>query len=398
LTVAVFLLVVFFLSVVVSIALSVMQIRYVKRLQEQKAEILDAAVWQSAAEYSKVQERISIFSTIYSAVIFIWWITFGLRFLDTMYIESDTLKAVCFMALFLCFNEILTLPINYYKSFIIDAKYGFNNTTNSVFIADWIKSLVITLLLVSVIVYILSEIVLDYATSRWIAVFFILMIALIGTNMMFPVIRAKFFDKFTHIDQTELGVSIIALLEKTGFKSKGVFSVDASKRDSRLNAYFAGVGATKSVVLYDTLIEKLSKDEILAVLGHELGHFKHKDIYKNIAVIGVLLFAFLAIFANLPSDYFEFFNLQNSKHMIAVSFVLFSSPLFFFAAPLFNFISRRNEFSADQFGAELTNKETLKLALVKLINENRSFPKKHPLYALFYETHPNIIERLDRLQ
>ncbi|MDR0746633.1 MAG: M48 family metallopeptidase [Helicobacteraceae bacterium] len=396
--IAVFLLAVFFLSVVVSIALSIMQIRYVKRLQGQKAEILSDAVWQSAAEYSKVQEKVSIFSTIYNAVIFLWWIAFGLRFLDFIYIESSALKAVCLMALFVCFNEILTLPINYYKSFIVDAKYGFNNTTKSIFTADWVKSLVITLLLVSAIAYILSEILLDYAISRWIAVFFILMIMLIAINMLFPVIRAKFFDKFTPIDQTELGASIIALLEKAGFKSKGVFCVDASKRDTRLNAYFAGIGATKSVVLYDTLVEKLSKDEILAVLGHELGHFRHKDIYKNIAVIGVLLFAFLAIFANLPSGYFEFFGLQKSSHVIMLSFVLFSSPLFFFAAPLFNFISRRNEFAADQFGAELTSKEALKLALIKLINENKSFPKKQPLYALFYETHPNIIERLDRLQ
>jgi STE24 endopeptidase len=149
-------------------------------------------------------------------------------------------------------------------------------------------------------------------------------------NMLYPVMRDKMFDKFSPLSDIDLEAKINKLLEQVGFKSSGVFSVDASKRDNRLNAYFGGLGSTKRVVLFDTLIEKLTHNELLAVLGHELGHFKNGDIIKNIGIMGVVMFVFFAIFGNLPDEVFLGLGLSNEPYAIILVFMLFSPILSFF--------------------------------------------------------------------
>jgi STE24 endopeptidase len=151
------------------------------------------------------------------------------------------------------------------------------------------------------------------------------------------------------------------------------------------------------VVLFDTLLKKLNSNELLAVLGHELGHFKHKDILKNIALMALLLFALFALFGNLPSSVHEAFGIKGGAHSAIVIFLLLSSAISFFMMPVFGALSRRNEYKADEYGSECESKEALASALIKLADENKSFPRSHFLYIAFYHTHPPLIERLKAL-
>ncbi|GHV02257.1 peptidase M48 [Campylobacterota bacterium] len=394
----IFFLAIFALAVFVATLLSYLQIAFVRKNRLLPAQLLDDVAWKSAADYSMIKERISIVQSVATAVLLALWLWFGLSFLDhSLAIENSVLNAVVFIDVFLLINYLFSLPLDIYQQFVVDSKFGFNKSSKKLYITDQIKTLFLTLIISSIIVAFVAWFIASFA-AWWLIAFVFLMVVIVLVNLLFPVIRAKMFDKFTPIDESELGQKIRLLLEQVGFKASGVFKVDAGKRDTRLNAYFAGLGSTKRVVLYDTLIDKLSTEEILAVLGHELGHFKHRDLIKNIAVIGVLLFALLALFGALDREFFAFFGLSNGSHNLIAMFLLFNPYLFFFAMPFFNAISRHNEFAADRFGAELADKTALKNALIKLVTENKSFPKKQPLYALFHETHPNILERIERLK
>ena len=218
--------------------------------------------------------------------------------------------------------------------------------------------------------------------------------------MLYPAFRAMFFDKLTPLQDESLDASIKELMDKTGFVSSGVFVSDASKRDARLNAYFGGFGKAKRVVLFDTLIEKLTTKELLAVLGHELGHFAHGDIYKNIALVGFMLLSMFAIFGNLPEALYLEMGLSNEPYVLMILLMLFMPVLGFLMMPIMGIVSRHNEYEADRIGSELGGPAgaiELANALQKLVSENTSFPLPHPLYIFFHYTHPPVLERLKEL-
>jgi STE24 endopeptidase len=231
----------------------------------------------------------------------------------------------------------------------------------------------------------------------WLWSFAFIFAVIVLLNMFFPTLRALFFDKLTPLEDEELNKQIATLMDKTGFKSSGVFISDASKRDARLNAYFGGLGKTKRVVLFDTLLEKLSSNELLAVLGHELGHFQHGDIYKNIALMGGMLFAMFALFGNLPDTLYMELGVQMSAANMMILFMLVMPLLSFVMMPIMGIVSRHNEYEADKTGADLGGKMFLSEALKKLVSENKSFPLSHPIYIFFYYTHPPVLERLKEL-
>jgi len=215
-------------------------------------------------------------------------------------------------------------------------------------------------------------------------------------NVLAPTFMAL-FNKFSPLEEGELKTQIDEMMVKVGLKNNGIFVMDASKRDSRLNAFFGGLGKSKRVVLFDTLISKLNTKELLAVLGHELGHFTHGDIWKNIGLMGVLFFISFYLFGHLPESLFiEMGVMQSAGVEIAMLMLLLPLVSFVFT-PFISFVSRHNEYSADEFGSELGGKENLVSALLKLITENKSFPKSHPLVIFFYYTHPPVIERLKEL-
>jgi len=234
----------------------------------------------------------------------------------------------------------------------------------------------------------------------WFWSFVFIFVIIIAINMLYPTFRAMFFDKLTPLQDKELDSKIKELMDKTGFVSSGVFVIDASKRDNRLNAYFGGLGKTKRVVLFDTLIEKLSTNELLAVLGHELGHFAHGDIYKNIALVGAMLFSMFAIFGNLPQELFLELGKPEEPYIVMILLMLFMPVLGFIMMPIMGIVSRHNEYEADKMGSSLAgNAGEIELAnaLQKLVDENKSFPLSHPIYIFFHYTHPPVLERLKAL-
>ena len=376
---------------------SFMQIGYIKNAKNLKPIILDSSKYQEAANYSIEKEKLAICSSFYDFILFILWISFGLSFLDSLVqMESFWLKAVVFVDLFIVINWILTLPFELYSTFKLNKKYGFSNMTPALFIKDTIKTGILFLVFGSLVIAGISFIINSFS-SWWIWGFAFIFAVIILINMLYPVIRDKMFDKFEKLKDKELEAKIENLLNEVGFKSSGVFSVDASKRDNRLNAYFGGLGATKRVVLFDTLVEKLTHNELLAVLGHELGHFKNGDILKNIGIMGIVMFVFFAIFGNLPDELFLGLSLNNEPYAIIAVFMIFSPILSFFLMPLISMISRHNEYAADEFGSNLSTKEDLVSALLKLANENKSFPLSHPIYIFFYYSHPPLVERFKEL-
>ncbi|MFX4234657.1 M48 family metallopeptidase [Aliarcobacter butzleri] len=376
---------------------SFMQIGFIKEARNLKAIILDSNKYLEAANYAIEKEKLALASTFYDFILFILWIGFGLSYLDSLVqIDSYWLKAIVFVDLFIIINWILTLPFELYSTFKLNKKYEFSNITPALFIKDTIKTGVLFLVFGSLVIAGISFIINNFP-SWWIFGFVFIFAVIILINMLYPVIRDKMFDKFEKLKDKELEEKIEKLLDEVGFKSSGVFSVDASKRDNRLNAYFGGLGSTKRVVLFDTLVEKLTHNELLAVLGHELGHFKNGDILKNIGIMGFVMFVFFAIFGNLSDELFLGLNLQNEPYAIITVFLIFSPILSFFLMPLISLISRHNEYAADSFGSNLATKEDLVTALLKLANENKSFPLSHPLYIFFYYSHPPLIERFKEL-
>lgn len=376
---------------------SFMQISFVQKAKKLKPVILSLDKYKTAGEYSVEKERISLVSSLYDFVLFFVWIGFGLSALDSLIItQSLWLKAIIFVDAFIIINWILTLPFDLYSTFKLDKKYGFSNMTPALYIKDTIKTGILFLVFGSAVIAGISLII-EYFPAWWIWGFVFIFAVIILINMLYPVIRDKMFDKFEPLKDKELESKINELLAQVGFKSSGVFSVDASKRDNRLNAYFGGLGSTKRVVLFDTLVEKLTHNELLAVLGHELGHFKNGDIIKNIGIMGVVMFVFFAIFGNLSEELFLALKLNNEPYAIVVIFMMFSPILSFFLMPLISAISRHNEYAADEFGSNLQSKQDLITALLKLANENKSFPLSHPLYIFFHYSHPPLVERLKEL-
>lgn len=376
---------------------SFMQIGYVKNAKNLQAIILDQDKYVEAANYSIEKEKMAILSAFYDFLLFVFWIGFGLTSLDSLITTQNFwLKAIIYVDAFIIINWVLGLPFTIYSTFKLDKKYGFSNMTPALFIKDTLKSGLLFLIFGSAVIAGIAFIIESF-TSWWIYGFAFIFAVIILINMLYPVIRDKMFDKFESLKDKELESKIENLLDQVGFKSSGVFSVDASKRDNRLNAYFGGLGSTKRVVLFDTLVEKLSHNELLAVLGHELGHFKNGDILKNIGIMGLVMFVFFAIFGNLSEEIFLGLDLQNEASSIIVLFLIFSPILSFFLMPLISLISRHNEYAADEFGSDLASKEDLVSALLKLANENKSFPLSHPIYIFFYYSHPPLVERFKEL-
>lgn len=374
-----------------------MQIDYVKKAAKMPAVILESSKYIQAGNYSVESQRMTMASTLYDFILFFVWISFGLQLLSEQFMAYEGwLKAVLFIDAFIVINWILGLPFELYKSFVLDKKYGFSNMTVKLFIQDTLKASVLFFVFGSAVIAGIALIIESFSTW-WIWGFAFIFAVIILINMLYPIIRAKMFDKFESLKDKELEAKIENLLDQVGFKSSGVFNVDASKRDSRLNAYFGGLGSTKRVVLFDTLVEKLTHNELLAVLGHELGHFKNGDIIKNIGIMGVVMFLFFALFGNLPEELFLQLQLQNDAASNIVLFLMFSPILSFFLMPIISLISRHNEYAADEFGSNMQSKEDLVNALLKLANENKSFPLSHPLYIFFYYSHPPLVQRLKEL-
>ncbi|HIC43217.1 MAG TPA: M48 family peptidase [Sulfurimonas sp.] len=374
-----------------------MQIGYLSNAKKGKPVLLGKEEFVQAGEYAISKQRLGLVSTLIEFALLIFWMGYGISWLNTEFISySPTVHMIVFVLSFIMINSIINLPFDMYQKFVLDEKYGFNKSTLALYIKDTLISTALSLGLGTLVIWGVGSIILN-VEMWWLYSFLFIFGVIMLMNMFFPTVRALFFDKVSPLEDGELKSSIEEMMDKTGFVSSGIFVSDASKRDARLNAYFGGIGKTKRVVLFDTLIEKLTPKELLAVLGHELGHFAHGDIYKNMGLMGSLLFVMFAIFGNLSEDLFLELGVGAEPGIIMVLFLLFMPVLGFIMMPLMGIVSRHNEFEADKTGAELGGGENLASALIKLVTENKAFPLSHPLYIFFHYTHPPVMQRLKEL-
>lgn len=389
--------VLFTVYTLIKIYISVMQIGYIATEKNGDAILMSQEKYHVAGEYAIKKERLGILSTLVEYGVFVWWILGGFAWLTSVLgTESSTLDSVIFLFGFIAIGYLIGLPFELYQTFKIDKEYGFTKLTAKMYIVDQLKSTGLFVVFGGAIFYLLSWIVINIE-SWWIWGFALLFSIALLVNIIYPTIIAPIFNKFTPLEEGELRDAIEKMMQGVGLKSDGVFVLDASKRDSRLNAYFGGLGKSKRVVLFDTLIEKLTNKELLAVLGHELGHFSNGDIWKNIGMMGLLLFSAFFLLGNLPESLFFAMKVEPNAG-IEIAMMMMLLPLISFVfTPIMSAVSRHNEYAADEFGSELGGKENLVSALIKLIQENKAFPKSHPLVIFFYYTHPPVLERLKEL-
>ena len=388
------------LFVIVTLYTSVMQIGYVNKAKKGQAVLLSENDFIKAANYSVAKEKMNIVSAFIDYIFFIFWIDFGIKTLEnSLYFQNEAFMSIAVVMGFLVVGSVLSLPFAYYEKFVLDEKFGFNKSSLAQWIKDTLISFIMTIVFGSLVVWVVF-LIMNSFDLWWLYSFVFIFGVVVLINMLYPAFRAMFFDKLTPLKDENLDSEIKGLMDKTGFVSSGVFVSDASKRDARLNAYFGGFGKSKRVVLYDTLIEKLSTRELLAVLGHELGHFAHGDIYKNIVLVGGMLFAMFGIFGNLPESLYLELGLSQSPYVVMILLMLFMPVLGFIMMPIMGIVSRHNEYEADKMGSELAGvggEIELANALKKLVTENKSFPLSHPIYIFFHYTHPPVLERLKEL-
>jgi STE24 endopeptidase len=381
----------------IKVYISVMQIGYISTEKNGEAVLMSQDKFRVAGEYAIRKERVTIVSTIVDYIMFIWWVSVGFSWLVSILgTTTSIIDSVIFLFIFMGINYIVGVPFELYQTFEIDKEYGFSKTTLKLYLQDQLKSIAIFLIFGGVVFALLSWIVIT-VSSWWILGFILLFSLAIVINVIYPTIIAPMFNKFSPMEDGELKENIENMMKQVGLKSDGIFIMDASKRDSRLNAYFGGLGKSKRVVLFDTLVSRLKDKELLAVLGHELGHFKHGDIWKSVAMIGVLLFIAFFLFGNLPQELFFDMGVEPKAGVKLAIMMLLLPLLGFIFTPIMSFVSRHNEYKADEFGSEIGGKENLVSALIKLIEENKAFPKSHPLVIFFYYTHPPVLERLKEL-
>ncbi|ENY7228942.1 M48 family metallopeptidase [Campylobacter jejuni] len=378
--------------------ISYAQIRFLEREKDKQAQILSEKDYQNAADIAIENEKFKLFSNFYNLIINIAWIGFGFLYLKELLILNNTrFENTLFLLSFLIITSILNLPLSIYESFIKDKAHGFSNMTVKLFIKDTMKSLILTLIFGFLILYALLFCYDFFGTFWWIAAFIFAFCIIVIINLIYPTLIAPIFNKMKKLDDENLLKKISSLMKQCGFSANGIYVIDASKRDKRLNAYFGGLFKSKRVVLFDTLLKALNERELLAVLGHELGHFVHKDIIKALFNGAITMFLLFFVFANLPEFVYLESHLEGVNGGVFALLFILANIFNFLISPMLNALSRKNEFASDQHGAKVTSKEDMKNALIALARENKAFIKTSKIYAFFYLSHPSISDRIKAL-
>jgi len=378
------------------IYIGVMQIGYINEEKRKTPVLMSAEKYLVAGNYAVANGKLGLVTTLVDYLLFIWWVFAGFAWITSMIqVDGAIWQAVVFLFGFITVNYIIGLPFELYQKFKIDESFGFNNMTGKMFVQDTLKSSLLFIIIGGAIFALLAWIISSFE-SWWLWGFVSMFTIAVLANVLMPTFMAL-FNKFTPIEEGELKEEISKLMDQVGLKNDGIFIMDASKRDGKLNAFFGGLGKSKRVVLFDTLTQKLNTKELLAVIGHELGHFTHGDIWKNIGLMGLLLFIAFYLFGHLPDALFLEMGISPNAGVKIAMLMLLLPLLSFVFTPFMSAVSRHNEYAADEFGSQMGGKENLVSALMKLVTENKSFPKSHPLVIFFYYTHPPVLERLKEL-
>jgi len=385
-------------------------IAYIQAHREQVPAAFAASInleaHQKAADYSTAKTRLVMVEGAVQAILLLA-LTLGgiLQWLDSQWSQAIPDHAlfrgvlVILSAFFV--SSLVDIPLDYYKSFVIDARFGFNKMTPRMFFTDLVKNALVGLVLGLPLLFAALWLMQSAGSAWWLylwvvwSAFNLLMLA------VYPTFIAPLFNKFQPLTDESLKTRIEALLTKCGFKSQGLFVMDGSTRSSHGNAYFTGFGASKRVVFFDTLLERLDADEIEAVLAHELGHFRHHHVIKRIVLMFAVSFAGLALLGWLVNQTWFFTGLgvaAPSNHMALLLFLLVSPVFMYLLKPLMSGYARKNEFEADAYAATHANAKHLVVALVKLYRDNASTLTPDPWHSAFYDSHPPASIRIAKLE
>jgi STE24 endopeptidase len=310
-------------------------------------------------------------------------------------------EGLIFFAFLTLLSNLSRIPFSLYDTFVIEERYGFNRMALRMWILDFLKSMAILFLLGGLLLWILLSLVIHGGRAWWVWAWMMVGGFELMMLWLYPVVIAPLFNKFEPIQNLGLVERIRNLMEKLGLRVKAVLKMDAGKRSRHTNAYFTGVGKTKQIVLFDTLLESHPEEEIISVLAHEVGHWKKRHVLKQIILLEILSFAVFYIVSKLlkwPLLY-QTFGFEESTVYVGLFLIgTLLSPLGYFAQPLESAISRRFERQADDFVLELMKTpEPMRNALKRLASDNLANLIPHPLYAWFYYSHPPLVERIERL-
>lgn len=380
----------------IKLFVSASQINFLKKFSTDNEQFKQSELVK-AKEYAYEKERFAIVEILYDLVIFCFWIFIGLSLLSGMLAATSILTQTFGVTLFLLIGFILEVPIKIWLTFGIDKRFGFTSSSKSLFVIDKLKELLITTLVGAALsfaaIYFISSFEL-----WWFFVFLLIAFFMIGANILYPNFIAPIFNKFEKLEDKEITDGLKELARKSGFELSEIYRVDAGKRDARLNAYFAGLGRSKRVALYDTLIQKLSKEQIFAVVAHELGHFKHKHIFLAMGSMLGAFFILTYVFGSLGDIFYSSLGVVQNGAGGVVIFLIFSSPALYLAMPLINYIYKKNEYEADDYAAAMGYKEAMIEALKTLSRENKAFPYASKIKVFFDYTHPPITKRIEKLK
>jgi len=360
---------------------------------------------QKAADYSTDKTRLALLeATVQAVLLAALTIGGGLQWIDDVWrnliVNHEIARGALVIVSAMLVSSMIDLPFEYYKTFVVDEKFGFNKMTPAMFFSDLVKQSVVGIILGAPILFVALWLMQGAGQYWWLYLWIIWSAFNLIMLAVYPTFIAPFFNKFTPLEDQALKQRIESLLTKCGFKSQGLFVMDGSARSSHGNAYFTGFGASKRVVFFDTLLDRLNADEIEAVLAHELGHFKHHHVIKRIAMMFFISFLGLALLGWLMNQDWFYVGLgvsEASNHMALVLFLLVSPVFLFILRPIMASYSRKNEFEADSYAAQHANAKYLIEALVKLYRDNASTLTPDPLHSAFYDSHPPASIRISKL-
>ena len=403
------------LSVGLRIWLSLRQIRHVSAHRAQVPadfqSVVSLASHQKAADYTLSKTRFGIFAMVFNAVVLVAWTLLGglnalNQGLDQLLpvAEHPMAQQLLLLLAFTLIGGLLDLPFGLYQTFVIEERFGFNKMSLKLWLSDLLKSsvlgAVVGLPLAALMLWLMGSLGAQWWLWAW--------VAWMGFNLLmlviYPTWIAPLFNQFKPLDNPELVQRVNALMARCGFSAKGFFVMDGSRRSGHANAYFTGFGHAKRVVFFDTLLAKLSPDEVDAVLAHELGHFKHKHILKRIVTLFAISGLGFAVLGWAANQAWFYLGLGVEPHFgptnNALALILFLSvvPVFsFFVSPWMSLSSRQHEFQADAYAQAQTSGQALRNALLKLIEDNAATLTPDPVFVKFYYTHPPAMQRLARL-
>ncbi len=379
-----------------------------EHVPEAFAGVISQAAHQKAAAYTIAKNQFDLWSSVYSAAILIGWTLLGglglLNYTLLERIEHPMWQQLSLLAAFFLINGLLELPLGWFQTFRLEERFGFNKSTIGLWLGDIVKgtvmAAVIGLPLAALFLWLMQE----AGSLWWLWAWGIWVVFNLLLMVIFPTFIAPLFNKFKPLEDGELALRVQQLMQRCGFNAKGLFVMDGSKRSAHANAYFTGLGHSKRVVFFDTLLARLQPDEVEAVLAHELGHFHFRHIAKRLIAMFALSLAAFALLGWLYNQVWFYTGLGVVPNMMspnaALALILFMlvTPVFgYFLSPLMAQLSRKHEFEADAYAVRQTGNKALPDALLKLYEDNASTLTPDPLYVKWYYSHPPASERLARM-